>query len=55
MSKTIILKCNCPHEFQDKEYGLQKRVHNALKKKESQQQYRCTVCGNVKYGPKLED
>jgi len=38
---TIILKCNCVHEFQDKTYGTQKRVHNISG--DSKKAF-CTVC-----------
>lgn len=38
---TIIRKCNCIHEFQDRTYGLQNRVMNSLA---DINKYRCTVC-----------
>ena len=45
----MILKCNCKHEFQDKEYGPGMRVHNyAPKGYNGQPGWRCTVCENVK-------
>ncbi len=44
-----ILKCSCKHEYQDKKYGKGNRVHNALASKSGRlQEYRCTVCGDVK-------
>ena len=43
----MILKCNCKHKYQDKRYGLGRRVHNACTKG-SKVVYRCTVCSNVK-------
>lgn len=39
-----ILRCSCPHEFQDKEYGKGSRVHNPIKGP-SAVRFRCTVCG----------
>lgn len=36
---TIIAKCNCVNEFQDKMYGRGMRVKNS-----TQNGYRCTVC-----------
>ena len=40
---TKILKCKCKHDYQDKRYGTDKRVHN-----ETVKGWRCTVCGVVK-------
>jgi len=40
--------CTCKHDYQDKKYGKRRRVFNALAKKGSVQQYRCTICGTVK-------
>ena len=40
-----ILTCTCKHEWQDKKYGKQKRVHNWRVKNES---WRCTVCSKDK-------
>lgn len=46
---TKILPCTCKHEFQDKEYGIQQRVHNyAEKENNGDGGWRCTVCKNVK-------
>lgn len=38
----MIITCNCASEFQDKEYGKNKRVAN-LKKDVTK--CKCTVCG----------
>lgn len=49
-----IKKCGCvstddrASDFQDKQYGHGNRVHNEMKRTETKQQYRCTVCGNVR-------
>jgi len=40
-----IMSCTCKHDFQDKEYGKQQRVHNYAEKKLA---FRCTVCKNEK-------
>ena len=37
-----ILFCTCHHDWQDKEYGKNRRVCNQMNKKDT---YRCTVCG----------
>ena len=42
MSATMVKKCDCESEFQDKFYGHKLRVHNYAVKKEV---WRCTVCG----------
>lgn len=41
-----VKKCKCNHEFQDKQYGYQNRLHNPNGKGD----YKCTVCGDVKKG-----
>ena len=41
---TRIVTCICLHDFQDQQYGKNKRVANLLKDKEKA---RCTVCGQV--------
>jgi hypothetical protein len=42
---TKILRCTCSHEFQDKTYGRNMRVHNRLDGKGSKVNgYACTVC-----------
>ena len=41
----MILKCNCKHAFQDKEYGQGLRLHNIMK---GNKKARCTVCGTVR-------
>ena len=38
---TKILKCDCKHEFQDKQYGKGNRVHNESTKDKL---WRCTIC-----------
>lgn len=41
----MILRCDCKHEFQDKEYGKRRRVMNPTKKQVGEKKvYRCTVC-----------
>jgi len=43
--KTKIMQCNCKHEYQDQQYGLNKRVHNPCPGKSANEiVYRCTVC-----------
>lgn len=37
---TIIMKCNCEHEFQDEVYGKGMRVHNVSPSGKAA----CTVC-----------
>ncbi len=43
------IACTCKHEFQDKVYGLGRRLANlvtkTLKSASNQCDYRCTVCG----------
>lgn len=39
---TKILPCHCKHEYQDKQYGKDLRVHNSVNKKINV--WRCTVC-----------
>ena len=47
---TMVLKCKCKHEYQDKKYGNGMRVHNRTRKQsENSYAYRCTVCGDLKY------
>lgn len=42
-----VLKCTCPHEYQDKKYGPSFRVHNPASHN-GKAVYRCTVCGTEK-------
>lgn len=42
--KTIIKKCVCSHEYQDRRYGKGMRVMNVKSKKE---EATCTVCGTT--------
>jgi aspartate carbamoyltransferase regulatory subunit len=45
----MVLKCDCKNDFQDKEHGKGKRVHNPMKVVKPQPpKYRCTVCGREK-------
>ena len=49
MKTTETIKCNCNHDYQDKEYGAKNRVHNyALKGYRGAPGWRCTVCRDVK-------
>lgn len=41
VSGVIVTKCNCKHEFQDKQYGKGKRAMNI---KRSGDTATCTVC-----------
>ena len=41
----IIKPCKCEHEFQDRKYGRNQRVHNTCNKGA-----RCSVCGDTKDG-----
>ena len=45
----MILRCQCVSAYQDAMYGSSMRVHNRTKKSEGAV-YRCTVCGDEKYG-----
>ena len=42
---TRIISCDCKHEFQDKRYGVGKRVFNS---KKDSNDYVCTVCRATK-------
>jgi hypothetical protein len=44
----IIKRCICKHEFQDKQYGKDMRVHNTCEKGGRVVGSRCTVCGTKK-------
>ena len=44
---TEVKQCKCNHEFQDKQYGKNSRLHNKTTKG-----YRCTVCGSEKSASK---
>mgnify|MGYP001217411881 CR=1 FL=1 len=53
MSKTVVMFCNCIHEYQDMKHGNKRRVFNLTKKKNNEDTWRCTVCskeviGNIK-------
>lgn len=44
-----IIKCTCEHEYQDKTYGKQLRVHNwAVAKNNKDGGWVCTICERVK-------
>ena len=43
---TKIASCYCNNAYQDKKYGVGKRVFNQLGKDENQ--YKCTCCGVVR-------
>ncbi len=43
---TNVRFCTCVHEGQDKMFGKRNRLHNLTKKED----WRCTVCGNIKTG-----
>lgn len=45
MARTVIIRCNCKSEYQDKVYGNNKRVANVKGDKADSTKYRCTVCG----------
>ena len=48
LHSTKVRACKCKHEFQDKHYGLQQRLHNVTKhtgKSSDKTVIRCTVCG----------
>ena len=46
MENSILLKCTCENEFQDKAYGKGIRVHNIGQKDKSKRFAYCTVCAN---------
>jgi len=41
---TIIVKCTCVSEYQDKQHGYKMRVANTMKENNKA---RCTVCGTI--------
>jgi hypothetical protein len=43
MSGSCVAKCMCKHEYQDKRYGLGRRLMNYTAKGEG----RCTACGSL--------
>ena len=44
-----IMQCTCDHEYQDRQYGNQMRVHNdGVSALQHQRVFKCTVCSNVK-------
>ena len=51
MKVSKVLPCSCQHEFQDRVYGNQNRVHTGGKPDSSgTQTFKCTVCSNEKQG-----
>lgn len=42
------LKCICASSFQDKNYGVGIRLHNAIKSNTDLERWRCTVCKSEK-------
>lgn len=51
---TMVLPCNCKHEYQDKHYGPGMRVHNKFGEG-SDSGFRCTVCKKEKKNLKKEE
>lgn len=45
MSGVLVMTCTCQHGFQDRQYGIGKRVHNYGAKNKI---WRCTVCRKEK-------
>lgn len=54
MQGSMVLKCTCEYQFQDKKYGTRKRLHTVSGTAEFA---RCTVCGDKKRlsGKKVEE
>lgn len=49
LGSSVVLPCTCNNKFQDKMYGLGRRVHNIGKQAGStSRKARCTVCEDVK-------
>lgn len=47
----MLIKCNCTHEYQDKQYGHGNRVANPMKTDPKEpKKHRCTVCGTIHTG-----
>ena len=45
MAVTIVKKCNCQSEFQDKTYGKEMRLMNVRDPQKHKNEATCTVCG----------
>jgi len=47
---TVIVNCNCKHEYQDKQYGKGRRVANVTTKEVGKNKFvaTCTVCNKEK-------
>jgi hypothetical protein len=41
-----VIQCSCEHEFQDRRFGKNMRLMNAIKPDKG---YRCTVCLAIRY------
>jgi hypothetical protein len=50
--KPEVKSCVCSHDFQDRRYGVKRRLHVATKPSNpgSSNDWRCTVCGAEKNG-----
>lgn len=45
---SVIINCDCRHDFQDERYGAGRRVANLRAKIEKdEREVRCTVCGRI--------
>ena len=51
MKTTHVVQCSCQHTFQDKFYGIGKRLANlvtkSIKPGNNRVEYKCTVCSRV--------
>lgn len=45
MALTKVISCSCKNEYQDKVYGMNKRLGNVKGDKSDSDIARCTVCG----------
>lgn len=45
MAATKVARCNCQHEFQDKQYGKGMRLMNVRDQQKHKNEMICTVCG----------
>ena len=45
MALTKVISCSCKNEYQDKAYGMNKRLGNVKGDKPDSDIVRCTVCG----------
>lgn len=46
MTTVALIRCKCPHKFQDEQYGIGIRVHNLVfgGRNSTRKGWRCTVC-----------